>query len=290
MDLVRAVRQALEDHRAALEAGGLAVEFLAPGGPVWILGDPARIGQVVGNLLANAGKFSNRGDRLQVAVRRPAPDRAEIEVTDTGIGMDSDLLAQLFEPFFQGEATRHRSPAGLGLGLALAKGLVELHGGGIQARSAGTGQGSTFTVSLPACQGPEPAAPAPARPGPTGPGRRILVVEDNRDAALSLKLLLGFMGHRVELAHTGQEALDLARAGRPEVVLCDIGLPDLDGHAVARALRADPAGPAPYLVAMTGFGQAEDKRRALEAGFDRHLTKPADPDALVQLLDDLPRA
>ena len=288
LDLVRTVRQVVEDHRAILEAGGLAVEFQAAGGPVWVQGDRARISQVVGNLLANTGKFTDRGGRLRVEVRSPEPGRAEIEVADTGIGMDTDMLGRLFEPFVQGEATRHRSPAGLGLGLALARGLMQLHGGGIQARSAGPGQGSTFTVTLPACPAPESAAPTPAPAGPAGRSRQVLIVEDNRDAALSLKLLLEFLGHRVEVAHTGREGLDLARARCPEVVFCDIGLPDLDGHAVARALRAGPGAVSPYLVAMTGFGQPEDQRRALEAGFDRHLTKPADPERLVQMLKALP--
>lgn len=287
LDLVRTVRQVVEDHRAALEAGGLTVEFKAAAGPVWVQGDRARLSQVVGNLLANTGKFTNRGGRLRIEVRRPEPDRAEIEVADTGIGMDTDMLRRLFEPFVQGEATRHRSPAGLGLGLALAKGLLELHDGRIEARSDGPDQGSTFTVTLPACPAPEPAPAAPVPDGPAGRCRRVLVVEDNRDAALSLKLLLEFLGHRVDVAGTGREGLDLARSGRPEVVFCDIGLPDLDGHAVARALRADPASAPAHLVALTGFGQEEDKRRALEAGFDHHLTKPADPGLLVQLLEAL---
>jgi CheY-like chemotaxis protein len=219
-----------------------------------------------------------------VEVRSSGDGRVEIEVADTGVGMDPALIGRLFQPFVQAGAAVDPSRSGLGLGLALAKGLVELHGGTIAARSAGSGLGSTFVVALPAAEPVETVQADPRRPGAPAKALGILIIEDNLDAALSLRLLLEHLGHRVATAHSGQEGLALARARRPEVVLCDIGLPDLDGYQVARILRADPSfGPA-RLFAMTGYGQDEDKRKALEAGFDRHLTKPADPEVLVQLL------
>lgn len=283
MDLAQAARHAIEDQLDAYEANGLRLGFEAPERPVWVLADPARVTQMLGNLLTNASKFTGRGGRVTLEVQAQGAHLAAVSVTDTGIGMDGELLGRLFQPFEQAERSLAGNPGGLGLGLALTKGLAELHGGRITASSPGLGQGSRFVLTLPMIAHPEQplgAAPVPA----AGPRRhRILVIEDNLDAALTLKLLLEHFGHEVATAHSGRTGLERARVLRPEVVFCDIGLPDTDGYSVARTLRSDPQFEPAYLVAMTGYGQDEDKRRALAAGFDRHLTKPTDPAELERL-------
>jgi CheY-like chemotaxis protein len=209
-----------------------------------------------------------------------------VTVADTGCGMEPELLRHAFEPFSQADRSLDRSRGGLGLGLALVKGLTELHGGRVEAASAGPGLGSTFTIRLPLtaapADAPRPTAVAEG-PRPAG-GFRVLVVEDNRDAAESLKLLLTLWGHEVECTATGPAGLAAFDSRRPEVVVCDIGLPGgMDGYGVARAIRA-AAGAQPYLIALTGYGQEEDQRRAYDAGFDVHLTKPVDPEQLEGLI------
>jgi CheY-like chemotaxis protein len=210
--------------------------------------------------------------------------RAEVRVVDTGQGFGPDMLARLFQPFSQGDPSLHRAPGGLGLGLALVKGLVELHGGEVAARSAGPGEGAEFVIGLPLEQEPAALAGPPAAPRPAGGPLRILVVEDNRDAAETLRVLLGLLGHDVEVVHSGPEGVEAARRRPPEVVLCDIGLPGLDGYGVARALRQEPTTAAARLIAVTGYGSDEDRRLSREAGFDLHLTKPVDPADLQPLL------
>jgi CheY-like chemotaxis protein len=242
------------------------------------MGDPARLAQMLDNLLHNAVKFTDAGGRLTVHldeildVGRPAA--VSLRVRDTGIGMDDETLTRLFEPFVQADRSLNRSRGGLGLGLALVKTLAELHGGTIAARSPGLGRGSEVTLRLPRLVGPAPA-PSSAAAEAEAPSRRILVIEDNLDSALTLKLVLKRRGHDVVVAHTGAKGLEHALARVPEVVLCDIGLPgELDGYAVARALRADPRTAKVFLVALTGYGQEEDRRLTAEAGFDEHLVKP----------------
>jgi CheY-like chemotaxis protein len=288
LDLTEVVQRAVEDHRSLLDAHGLALRFAAPGESVGILGDGARITQVVGNLLVNACKFTDRGGCVDVSVEAAGGRQAVIRVRDTGIGIDRETLRVLFEPFAQADRSMHRSGGGLGLGLALVKGLVELHGGHVQANSAGTGLGAEFVVSLPGVVRRASADDA----GSGGDGRasrpqRILIVEDNDDAAESLKLLLELSGHAVEVAHSGPEGLEKARLHKPEVVLCDIGLPGMNGYEVATAIRKIGELGSVFLVAMTGYGLDEDRQRALAAGFDRHLTKPADPSVLERLLASL---
>ncbi len=290
LDLAGLVRAAVEDHRPLLETTGLKLVTDFPESPLPMLGDPTRLAQVVGNLLQNAGKFTDAGGVVEVRLAaEPDGGAAVLSVRDTGIGMEADLLGQLFEPFSQADRSLDRSRGGLGLGLALVKGLVELHGGTIRAASAGPSRGSEFIVRLPL--NPELPPPAPREsPPPTSPGAalQVLIVEDNRDAAESLRMLLELQGYRVAVAHTGGAALESARRLRPDLVLCDIGLPGgMDGYAVARALRADSFPPSLRLIALTGYGQEEDQRRAYEAGFDRHLTKPVDPAVLTELLDAL---
>jgi PAS domain S-box-containing protein len=285
LDLARLVRTTAEDHRPALERAGLALAVTVPETPVWVNGDGTRLAQVVGNLLDNAANFTGRGGRVTVTVEVDREGRrAEVQVADTGAGIGREVLPRLFEPFGQADQSLNRAKGGLGLGLALVKGLTELHGGGVTARSAGPGRGTEFVVRLPL--EPEPAALAgpPTARKANGERLRILVVEDNHDAAETLRILLELFGHEVEVAHSGPEGVEASRRRQPDVVLCDIGLPGLDGYGVARAVRQDPATAGARLIAITGYGSDEDRRRSREAGFDLHLTKPVDPADLQPLL------
>jgi signal transduction histidine kinase len=284
LDLARLARTTAEDRRPTLEQAGLRLTLELPEVPVWVMGDETRLAQVLNNLLDNAAKFTDRGGEVMVRLRREPGPQAVLSVRDTGVGWQPALLERLFEPFAQEDRTLGRAGGGLGLGLALVKGLIELHGGRVNAVSEGPGKGAEFLVRLPAA--PEPAALSqmPAGSRPTGEQLRILVVEDHCDAAETLRLLLELLGHQVKVAHSGPEGVRAAGQWRPDVVLCDIGLPGLDGYGVARALRQDQATAKARLVAVTGYGQEEDRRRAFEAGFDHHLTKPVGPEELETLL------
>jgi signal transduction histidine kinase/ActR/RegA family two-component response regulator len=290
IDLVPLVRAAVEDHRSLLENTGLTFQLQVPDQALWTEGDPTRLAQVVGNLLHNANKFTDAGGAVVVRLTVDPEGRAAVlSVKDTGIGMEPDILARLFEPFSQADRSLDRSRGGLGLGLALVKGLVDLHGGSVQASSPGAGQGSEFTIRLPL--GPDAAGPEKRIPGPLYARQSVsvLIIEDSWDSAESLRMLLEFTGHEVAVAHTGQAGLQTAHTFRPDVVLCDIGLPGgMDGYAVARALRADPELFGVVLIALSGYGQEEDQRKARQAGFDRHYTKPVDPAVLSQLLETIP--
>ncbi|WP_437592841.1 hybrid sensor histidine kinase/response regulator [Sorangium sp. So ce1000] len=294
-DLVSIVRQTAEDYRANLEVDGVALSVIAPDEPLWVEGDDTRLAQMLGNLLQNAGKFTHAGGRVRVRVEAgpPGPGRVEgalgqavITVEDNGVGMDPALLARLFDPFSQADQGLARSKGGLGLGLALVKGLAELHGGTVAAQSDGPGCGSTFTLRLPL------AAPiardqqaASDGEGASRRGLRVLVIEDNHDAAESLEMLLTLSGYDVETAFDGPTGLTAARTRPPDVVLCDLGLPGgMDGYDVARAIRAEPSLASTRLVALSGYGQDEDRRRSREAGFDKHLVKPAEDTALMEAL------
>jgi PAS domain S-box-containing protein len=276
VDLTDLVLRTVDDHQPLFAASGVALEVRADGGPCLVDADSTRIAQMLGNLLQNAAKFSERGGRVSVALEREG-GRATIRVVDRGVGIAPEILARIFEPFTQADESLHRSRGGLGLGLALVKGFAALHGGTVEARSAGVGRGAELVVHLPLAPGEPEAVPAaahaPEPAAPSGP-RRVLLVEDNLDAAETLRLALEIAGHEVEIAHDGRAGVAMARAFAPDVVVCDIGLPEMDGYAVARTLRADPAFQATALVALTGYGLAADHRRALEAGFDVHLTKP----------------
>jgi signal transduction histidine kinase len=286
LELNQLVRRTLADHSAEFEKNQVRVEgYFAPG-PVFVEGDGNRLAQVIGNLLQNAAKFTGAGGRTQVSVSTDSEaQRAVVRVADTGVGMSPEMLARLFQPFAQADTTLDRSKGGLGLGLALARGLVEFHGGTITAHSAGPGQGAEFVVSLPLAPDDGVAGePARSRTLPPGVRRRVLIIEDNFDAADSLREALEFSQHEVEVAHTGPAGLAKARVFKPEVVLCDIGLPGMDGFEVARAFRADDGLRGVYLVALSGYALPEDVQRALEAGFDRHLAKPPDLENLEQTL------
>ncbi len=285
VDLARLARHAAEDQQAAFAAAGVRAVVEVPELPLWAEGDPTRLTQVAGNLLQNAVKFTPRGGTVTV---RLTPDRgrgqAVLTVRDTGDGIDPALLPRLFEPFAQADRSLDRSKGGLGLGLSLVKGLVGLHGGEVQARSDGPGRGAVFVVRLP-MEG-EPAALTAMPQGPRRQGKklRVLVVEDNKDAADMLKMLLELDGYDATVAYTGPAGVEAAKANRPDVVLCDIGLPGLDGYGVVRELRKDPATAHARVIAVTGYGGDEDRRKSGEAGFDAHLVKPADPARLQELL------
>ncbi|HJT75642.1 MAG TPA: ATP-binding protein, partial [Gemmataceae bacterium] len=259
-----------------------------PAAPVLVQGDATRLAQVVANLLHNAAKYTGEGGHVRLAVERHGGE-AVVRVRDDGMGIPAELLPRVFDLFTQGDRALARSEGGLGIGLTLVRSLVEMHGGRVEAHSEGPGKGSEFVVYLPVLErrrrtrkggGREPAADrAPGVP------RRVLVVDDNVDAAESVALLLRTRGHEVRTAHDGAAALQAAEAFRPEVVLLDIGLPRMDGYEVARRLRDQVGLHEALLVALTGYGRDEDRRRAEEAGFDAHLVKPADPAALQAVLN-----
>jgi CheY-like chemotaxis protein len=236
---------------------------------------------VVGNLLNNSAKFTPPGGRVTLALE-PVRGAAEIHVRDTGAGMEPDLLNQVFEPFVQAERTLARTSGGLGLGLAMVKGLTEMHGGSVRAASAGPGQGSEFVVRLPLVKAVAEERAAASRPAKANGGRRVLVVDDSEDAAQSLAELVELFGHVVEVAHDGPSAIAKARSSRHDVIFCELGLPGMSGYDVARALRA--ASVNGRIVAVSGYAQPQDLRKAAEAGFERHVAKPPDPDEIERLL------
>ncbi len=287
LDLVTLVRQAVADHRYVLEQNGLSLVLELPDLTVQVQADAVRLSQVIGNLLHNAAKFTDVGGQVTVRLRLCAErSQAIVEVADTGIGMEPQTLTTVFEPFTQAHSSAQRRGEGLGLGLALVKGLVELHGGAVEAHSAGLGRGSTFTLTLPldlSSAAPTPAKTAPAASSP--PARRVLIIDDSPTVARSLSLLLRVSGHTVAVASDGPSGIEQARQFRPDVILCDISMPGvMDGYEVARALRSDAATKSIFLVAVTGLGQEDDRRQALAAGFDRHLSKPIVDSVLDQLL------
>ncbi|WP_437730037.1 ATP-binding protein [Sorangium sp. So ce1335] len=294
LDVVELARAAALDYRPLLDARGVRFELALPTEPVWLLADATRLAQAIGNLLQNANKFTDNGDSVRLSVV-PDPGRGvvTVEVADTGIGMDPAILERIFEPFTQADRSLARSRGGLGLGLALVKGVVELHGGAVRAASAGVGRGAQIAIALPldaAAPRPRGAAAArrPAAAASAGVARRILIIEDNHDAADSLRMLLERRGHAVSVAHSGADGVAAARTAPPDVILCDIGLPgDMNGYGVARALRGESALKATRMVALTGYGQDDDRRLAHAAGFDAHLTKPVTQAMLERLLADL---
>ena len=282
-DLTQIVRQAADDYRRDLEADGLKFSVAAPAEPLWVLGDSTRLNQVIGNVLHNAHKFTDPGGAVTLGVATDG-DQVTLTIRDTGIGMDPQTLSRAFDTFSQADKSLERSRGGLGLGLALVKGLVEMHGGTIDAASDGPGRGSQFTIRLPLTPAPAipPAALSHAERAVTP--LRILIIEDNPDAATSLQDLLQMDGHTVHVAFSGPQGLAAARRLLPEVVLCDIGLPEMDGYEVALALRQLPELADTFLIALTGYGQEDDQRRARAAGFNVHLTKPVDFEELKKSL------
>jgi CheY-like chemotaxis protein len=269
----------------------LSVEW--PSAPAVLQGDSVRLTQVVVNLLMNAARYTEAGGHITLSARIEAR-QCVISVRDTGEGLTPEMLTRVFDLYTQAEPNREQSQSGLGIGLALSKGLIELHGGRIEARSAGRDLGSDFTVSLPLLNAHTDARPAthvaPETDAASRKARRILIADDNRDGAESLALLLQLSGHQVHVAHTGVESLDMALRLRPEIAILDIGMPGLNGYEVARRIRRERWNAPIVLIAVTGWGQLDDKREALAAGFDHHLTKPVDPDVLERLFAAAPEA
>ncbi|MCY0987689.1 ATP-binding protein [Nannocystis sp. ILAH1] len=275
VDLAQVAEQAVEMARPALEERRHALALALPQPPLQVQGDPVRLTQVVFNLLGNAAKYTEPGGHIWLTVAREG-DEAVVRVRDDGIGMPPELVPRVFDLFAQGERALDRAQGGLGLGLTLVHRLVEMHHGSVSASSPGPGQGSEFAIRLPvlAHQSATVPAPPPAAPGPDGYAARILVVDDNPDVAMALQMLLEAHGTAVRVAHDGADALLAARDFQPEVVLLDIGLPDMDGYEVARRLRREPGMDRALVIAVTGYGQDDARRRSQEAGFDWHLVKP----------------
>jgi CheY-like chemotaxis protein len=283
------VARAAEAARPLMEERGHELSADLPTEPVTVDGDPVRLEQALGNLLQNAARYTEGHGHIAVSLAREGGE-AVIRVTDDGIGIAPEMLERVFELFVQGERPRHRSAEGLGIGLTLVRNLVEIHGGRVSARSEGPGRGSEFIVRLPLA-GPAPADAAEARQAIPAKGDasrshlRVLVVDDNVDAAESLALILRGDGYDVATAHDGASALDKAGETAFDFIILDIALPDdLDGYEVARRIRGARRLPDVTLIALTGFGQEEDRRRAVDAGFDHHLVKPVDPDVVRGLL------
>jgi two-component system CheB/CheR fusion protein len=294
VDLGVVVARALEAARPSIDDQRHQLSIALPSARVVLEADPTRLEQVLTNLLNNAAKYTDPGGHIWVEAAQE-PGGVVVRVRDTGIGMAADLVPRVFDLFSQADCTLARSRGGLGIGLTLARRLVELHGGSIAAYSAGPGRGSEFVVRLPAgAEATPPATPLtpktaePSRPATSG--RRVLAVDDNVDAARSLAMLLRSWGHEVRVAHDGPEALKMASAFRPEVVLLDIGLPGMDGYEVAGRLRREVGLARALLVAVTGYGQEEYRRRSFAEGFDRYLVKPVDPHTLRELLAGPPVA
>jgi len=281
-----ALRGAIEACEPLIRAGGHRLNLSLPPGPIVLDADPVRLAQVFGNLLNNAAKYSEHGGTIGVAASAEG-EEAVVSVTDTGDGIAPESLPLLFKMFFRGSQSAHRNQSGLGIGLPLVRRLVEMHGGRVEAESEGPGRGSRFTVRLPLDPALQPA-PAAARLERTALAPlTILVVDDNQDAAESMRLLLRQVGADVRVAHDGPQALAAFDACRPRMVLLDIGMPGMDGYEVARRMRASPYSPNASLVALTGWGQDEDRKRVREAGFDHHLVKPADLGTLQSLITSI---
>ncbi|HYX22947.1 MAG TPA: MEDS domain-containing protein [Thermoanaerobaculia bacterium] len=287
LDLTELVRDTVAGYRETLDEAGLTLDLDLPAGELPVRGDRLRLSQVLSNLLQNAVKFTARGGCITVRMARlPGDWRVELTVRDNGAGIEPEEVPYVFEVFSQADnQSLDRSRGGLGVGLAVVKGLVEMHGGEVEARSEGPGKGAEFSIRLPleAAAAPAAEAVAPEAEVPSGV-RRILVVEDNPDAAATMRDFLELSGHEVQLALNGTAGVEAARQFHPEVVLCDIGLPGMTGFEVAAELRRDPATRSAKLIAVTGYGRDEDRKRSKEAGFDLHLTKPVDPAQLRSVL------
>jgi CheY-like chemotaxis protein len=282
-----ALQTALELARPSIDAEGHALHVELPDPDIELQGDETRLAQAFGNLLNNAAKYTPPGGEIRLRAWQEGSE-ARVEIRDNGIGIPPDMLEKVFSLFTQVAPAGAQASAGLGIGLFLVRSLIQMHGGNVTAASPGTGQGSTFTVTLPCLP---PALPEDdAQGGEEGAGAqpgapaRVLVVDDNLDAADTLTTFLEMLGLQVRSVHDGAEALPAARAFDPDVVLLDIGLPGMDGYEVARAMRADPQVGRVHLIALTGWGAEDDRRRALAAGFDHHLTKPVDLTVLEDLL------
>jgi two-component system CheB/CheR fusion protein len=299
VDLAGVVRRAVDAVDLSVTARGQEMTLVLPPDPVELEVDPIRLEQALGNLLNNASKFTGREGHIWVTVEEtPGTDEADsgwvlVRVRDDGRGIEAQLLPHVFDLFTQADHSLARSQGGLGIGLTIVQRIVDAHGGQVEARSPGKGQGSEFMLRLPRSRRRQRGETAPETQQPLAPaseaiGRRVLIVEDSADSAETLARLLRISGHDVQVAGDGPNALRMAGTFVPDVALVDIGLPGMDGYEVARQLRQVPGMAGTLLVAVTGYGQEQDRNRARQAGFDRHLTKPVNHDALLQLLQSLP--
>ena len=285
IELASAVNYAVEAIRSLVQSMEHDVVVALPPQPMYLNADPTRLAQVIGNLLDNACKFTDKGGHISLTVEREGP-QAVIRVRDTGVGIAAEQLPLIFDMFMQVDTSLERSVSGLGIGLMLVKNLVEMHDGTVEVYSAGVGHGTEFVVRLPImfeATNPQPPEPIVSEPMTTT-GRRILVVDDNRDAAASLAMLLKITGNETHTANDGLEAVEAVATFRPEMVLLDIGLPKLNGYEACRRIREQPSGKNIVIVALTGWGQEEDREKSRNAGFDGHMVKPVDFAALTKLL------
>jgi PAS domain S-box-containing protein len=287
IDLALVIHQAVEMSQPLIESAGHQLRVVLPDEPLYLHADPVRLTQVVANLLNNSCKYTPPGGRLLVSVARET-DQAVVRVKDTGAGIPADHLEKIFNMFNQVDRSPERAQGGLGIGLTLVRRLVEMHGGSVHASSEGPGKGAEFTVRLPALIG-EPRTKTSQVPESSGPAiqRRVLIVDDNRDAADALAMLLRQTGHETFVAYDGAAALAAAETHRPDIILLDIGLPGMSGHDVCRQVRQEPWGRDIRMIALTGWGQEEDRRKSADAGFDGHLVKPVD---IAAVLQQFPRA
>jgi signal transduction histidine kinase len=283
LDLAWLIRQALEDHLDHFRGARLDVQVRLPDRPVWVDGDATRLTQILDSLLDNAVKFAPDGHLSIDLVIQESSTEVVCTFRDDGVGIEKSLLPRVFDTFAQGDRSLERSGGGLGLGLAIARGLLELHQGSIEAASPGVGQGSTFVIRLP-WLGEPPMFLKTIEPPVNASTARILIVEDNRDSAESLRMLLELTGYQVTVAHSGPQGLQAAEAIKPEIVLCDIGLPGMTGYELAITLRRNGDMAGARMIALTGYGREEDRLQALAAGFDDHMVKPVDPYLLLKQL------
>jgi PAS domain S-box-containing protein len=288
VDVATIVNRAVESVRLLIDQRQHQLAVSCSPGTMWLEADPTRLEQILVNLLSNAAKYTDDGGRIWLSAGRDG-DEIVIRVRDSGVGIPSAVLPRMFDLFAQGDRSLARSEGGLGIGLTLVRSLTELHGGRVEAASEGLGKGSEFVVRLPAARFPRPGTERPGEaPAPIQPkrSRRILIVDDNVDTARGLARLLMLLGHETQVAYDGPSAPAAVEEFQPDTVLLDIGLPGMDGYEVARKLRALPRGQNLLLVAVTGYGQETDRRRARETGFDHHLTKPIDFKTVVSLIGE----
>jgi signal transduction histidine kinase len=279
VELATMITSAVELARPQIDSRSHDLQVVLPPETLWTEADKIRLPQLLANLLNNAAKYTDEGGSITLSVDR-LESQIVVSVRDTGIGMDTESLANVFELFAQAAGPNHAVQGGLGVGLSLARSIAELHGGVLTAHSDGLGKGSQFVLRLPASAAPEARSGSASASGEPALRQRILVVDDNVDAAESLGTMLAYSGHDVRVAHGGIEALNTARDFSPNVMILDLGMPEMDGYAVARAVRSDPKIATTRLIALSGYGQAEDRRRTADVGFDEHLVKPVEHDVL----------
>jgi PAS domain S-box-containing protein len=288
VELATVIARAVETAKPLIETQGHELSISVPAESLLVDADPVRLAQVIGNLLTNSARYSEPNGQIWLSARQEG-EQAVLTVRDAGIGIAPDMLPHVFELFVQADHSTSKAHGGLGIGLTLVKNLVEMHGGNVEASSAGLGQGCEFVVRLPLQKQASPTIQEDIVPRPetTSAGHRLLVVDDNQDAALTLAMLLRLSGHEVQVAHRGARALEIAASFQPDLVFLDLGMPGMDGYQVARKMREIPGMEKAVLAALTGWGQKEDLRRTAEAGFDHHLVKPPEPELLEDLLGSL---